>query len=546
MDEEFLTAAEASKKLWPTNRQACWFLIWYGLLVMPLCCAAGHQWKSFNSNSDKGNLFLHCTERIPNPDFHSDDEDDDVPRKKLCNKKMTWRRPGTLPNYLGNNFKPAEYLASLYWFASDSSYKAARKQAGVSMKNWRGFATKIRGILRLSVARFSSAQLGGDGRIVCVDETFLTKKKHCKGGFRGRATAGTKKIVLGMLELDLSTRKATGRCLLVEIPDRTARTLQLYIRRHIVAGSLVFTDKFKSYQWMSKPNSGFVHRAVNHKQREFSRRETVFGKEVVVSTNAAEGLFGRLKAWMRTKAAKKVSSNSYGGLLAEFLWTASCSARKVDPFADLLQEILFRQEHHPNREKHDPSLKDSIPETVLQDFRSVCQAAPPPPDLVSQQQAAQAAPPPPELVAQQQAVAPEVPPLAHRSDSESEVELVCVRPAKRARATVKVETLLKNVLPVKQEGVKQEVPVKQEAPAVRKKEVTPTVSKIFCPQGHELILKPLGTSTSSKKVGRKEVPLVHWDEMTCDWCGISFVAQHTWRCDLCDWDVCEECESLRL
>ena len=297
---------------------------------------------------------------------------------------------------------------------------------------------------------------------------------------------------------------------------------------------------------MSKPNSGFVHRAVNHKQREFSRRETVFGKEVVVSTNAAEGLFGRLKAWMRTKAAKKVSRNSYGGLLAEFLWTASCFARKVDPFADLLQEILFWQEHHPNREKHDPSLKDSIPETVLQDFRSVCQAAPPPPDLVSQQQAAQAAPPPPELVAQQQAVAPAVPPLAHRSDSESEVELVCVRPAKRARATVKVESLLKNVLPVKQEGVKQEVPVKQEAPAVRKKEVTPTVSKIFCPQGHELILKPLGTSTSSKKVGRKEVPLVHWDEMTCDWCGISFVAQHTWRCDLCDWDVCEKCESLRL
>ena len=102
------------------------------------------------------------------------------PRKKLCNKKMTWRRPGTLPNYLGNNFKPAEYLASLYWFASDSSYKAARKQAGVSMKNWRGFATKIRGILRLSVARFSSAQLGGDGRIVCVDETFLTKKSTAR------------------------------------------------------------------------------------------------------------------------------------------------------------------------------------------------------------------------------------------------------------------------------------------------------------------------------------------------------------------------------
>ena len=50
-----------------------------------------------------------------------------------------------------------------------------------------------------------------------------------------------------------------------------------------------------------------------------------------------------------------------------------------------------------------------------------------------------------------------VAPLAHRCDSESEVELVCMRPAKRARVPVKVETLLQNVLPVKQEGVKQEV-----------------------------------------------------------------------------------------
>ena len=85
MDEEFLTSAQASQKLWPSNRQACWFLIWYSLLVMPMHCAAGHQWKSFNSNfSDKGNLFLHCTERIPNPDFHSDDEaDDDDVRKNL-------------------------------------------------------------------------------------------------------------------------------------------------------------------------------------------------------------------------------------------------------------------------------------------------------------------------------------------------------------------------------------------------------------------------------------------------------------------------------
>ena len=216
MDGEFLTSAEASQKLWPSGRQACWLLVWYGLLVMPLHCAAGHEWKSFNSNSEKGNLFLHCTERIPNPEYHGDDEDDEIPKKKLCNKKLTWRRPGTIPTYLATNFLPAQYLASLYWFASDSSYKTARKQAGVSQKNWLGFVSRIRNILRLSVVRLSPVQLGGAGKIVCVEETFLTKKKTCKGVFRGRATAGTKKIVLGMPEWDLSTRKATGRCLLVD------------------------------------------------------------------------------------------------------------------------------------------------------------------------------------------------------------------------------------------------------------------------------------------------------------------------------------------
>ena len=46
-----------------------------------------------------------------------------------------------------------------------------------------------------------------------TEELFVWKrfyKKTLQGGFRGRATASTKKIVLGMLELDLSTHKATG------------------------------------------------------------------------------------------------------------------------------------------------------------------------------------------------------------------------------------------------------------------------------------------------------------------------------------------------
>ena len=54
-------------------------------------------------------------------------------------------------------------------------------------------------------------QLGGQtDRVVVVD---------------GRTTLGHKTIVMGFLELQLSTRKATGACVLIEIPNRKQATL---------------------------------------------------------------------------------------------------------------------------------------------------------------------------------------------------------------------------------------------------------------------------------------------------------------------------------
>ena len=132
--------------------------------------------------------------------------------------------------------------------------------------------------------------------------------------------------------------------------------------------------------------------------------------------------------------------------------------------------------------------------------------------------------------------------LCHREtqscDSGSDIELILVRPAKRVRSAIKVEPLLQGVLPVKQDSVKQQL-VKQEL-------VKQEVCKNFCPQGHELIWKALGTSTSSRKVGSKEASLVHSDRMTCDLCGVVEEGQNTWRCDLCNWDVCQSCASLGL
>ena len=144
-------------------------------------------------------------------------------------------------------------------------------------------------------------------------------------------------------------RKATGACVLIEIPNRKQATLKREIQRHVAPGSLIFTDRHKSYNFLSRPNSGFVHRAVNHSRGEFSRAECIFGEDVVVTTNSVEGLFGRLKQYLRQRKYGKVGKPAYGELLAEFMWRQRCSAFRTEPLRNLFGEIQAWQNQHPRR-----------------------------------------------------------------------------------------------------------------------------------------------------------------------------------------------------
>ena len=166
----------------------------------------------------------------------------------------------------------------------------------------------------------SAPLLGGAGVFVAIDETFFTKKKYVRGGFVGRYTMGMLTCVLGMIEICLATRRATGRVRLLIIQNRDKSTIYAAIRQHVQRGSLIFTDGFKSYLWLSRRFSGFVHRWVNHRRGQFSRWEKLFGVWVLISTNAAEGLFGRFKVFARKRGLRRVSHDSYELLMSEFIW----------------------------------------------------------------------------------------------------------------------------------------------------------------------------------------------------------------------------------
>ncbi|CAE7880306.1 unnamed protein product [Symbiodinium necroappetens] len=290
---------ECAAKLWSGNNRTLWFLVWLELLILPRCCSRGHEWKFSNGNDNEDGSYchLHCTARLQEV-FPASEEDDE--------KVLT--------------------------------------ETGLAEKTWAKIRNKIRDLLWLVIQQqFNRVQLGGPGRVVVIDETFFTRKITNAGGFVGRSTMGNKTIVMGFLELDLAKQA----------------TLKREIETHVLPGSLIFTDRHKSYHFLGRRQSQYVHRAVNHKAGEFSRMERIFGQDINVTTNAVEGLFGRLKKYLRQREYLRIGKRAYGEVLAEFLWRQRCSAFRVEPFYNLLREIKVWQDVHPRRPQADGSA-DSI------------------------------------------------------------------------------------------------------------------------------------------------------------------------------------------
>ena len=82
-------------------------------------------------------------------------------------------------------------------------------------------------------------QLGGPNKVVLVDESFLTRRKRNKGGFRGRTTQGHLTVIFGAVEMTKNedgTHKETGRAILRVIPNKETLTLARIIEKNILAG----------------------------------------------------------------------------------------------------------------------------------------------------------------------------------------------------------------------------------------------------------------------------------------------------------------------
>jgi hypothetical protein len=80
---------------------------------------------------------------------------------------------------------------------------------------------------------------------------------------------------------------------------------------------LIYTDSAKAYAWL-KTSKKYETEQIIHEDGEFSRIDE---NGEVISTKA-EGLFSRVKRFLRITNCTKISRRTYGEHLGEFLWRA--------------------------------------------------------------------------------------------------------------------------------------------------------------------------------------------------------------------------------
>ena len=149
-------------------------------------------------------------------------------------------------------------------------------------------------------------------------------------------------------------RKQTGKAFCVIVQDHAALTFRQVIEAHVQPGSTVWTDGHASYLWLDE-DARFVHESVIHRRGEFARLRA---DSVVISTNAIEGLFSRMKRMLRVHHAIPRQSEGYGEHLGEFLWRSRFVQRKKGEwrrraFFELLRAIRSTSPA-PNMDPLDP------------------------------------------------------------------------------------------------------------------------------------------------------------------------------------------------
>lgn len=183
----------------------------------------------------------------------------------------------------------------------------------------------------------NGAPIGGEGKIVEIDESKFGKRKH----HRGHKIEG--QWVFGGFERD------SGKVFMVPVEKRDRSTLLPLIQTWILPGTEIHSDCWKAYDTLSK--EGYEHLKVNHSITFVDPKTGACTNHIEASWRAAKSIYassGRRKAF-------------FYGYLSKYLFLKSCRVRQVDPFIEFCKAAgyLYNPTRKSNEKNDNQDLSDS-------------------------------------------------------------------------------------------------------------------------------------------------------------------------------------------
>ena len=192
-----------------------------------------------------------------------------------CRKPFTVK-VGTV--FESSHVKMFQWLQAIYLMCSSKkgiSSNQLHRTLGVTLKTAWFMSQRIREAMRSG----SLTPMGGPGKMVEADETFIGKKYDKPEGARGYAH---KEAVLSLVERGGEVRST-------HVPNVSAETLRPILAEQLDTDTTLMTDEAKQYGKVGKDYAG--HETVNHGIGEYVRGDA--------HTNTIEGYFSIFKRGMK-------------------------------------------------------------------------------------------------------------------------------------------------------------------------------------------------------------------------------------------------------
>ena len=231
---------------------------------------------------------------------------------KVCKRERSIR----LNSFFADSHVSLRKLVELmYWWAAiDCKQSVVMDQVGMSSEavvNWYNYLRDIACMYCID----HPIQIGGPGVDVEIDESkFMHRKYH-----RGRYHEGH--WVLGLIE------RSTNNCVMVPVNDRSERTLIPIINNHVLPGTRIITDSWRSY------NAVQNHVSVNHSV------SFVNPIDRTIHTNTIEGNWSNVKTKYRNMHG--TSHDLFDTYLQEYMF------RKAFPNNFFMNFIYWIRNYYP-------------------------------------------------------------------------------------------------------------------------------------------------------------------------------------------------------